>query len=170
MQLGWVPAFWLHPNAPGEPPICSGSNFFDTNNGAIFTTMDWNSPREGIRFTINDSGRFRASIFRAGSTSNRFPANADGFHGDIDVWLHVTVVWKIDPKFDIYVDGEPKTVSQGSDYGTSPQETFGAQMRMALGRPYVSYTNAVKTIKMIFDELIMFDRPLESHDLLVYLV
>ncbi len=158
------------------PPQCtSGATYMfwiklmDTISGAIFTTLDWSAPREGIRFHVDGNGKFQAAIFRAGPDLNRFQGQTNGFHNNINAWQHITVVWKTDPKYEIYLDGVANTVSQGGVY-TSSSGTWAARMRMFVGRQYVTYNNNVKTRKMVFDELILFDSPLEATELLPFLV
>ena len=155
------------------PPQCtSGATYMfwvkHLNNfgGAILTTVDWHPPRVGIMFEVFDDGRFRAIIHRHGATSNRFSGKTPGFHDNIDTWQHTVVVWKTDPKLEIYLDGEAKMVSQGVNYADHTK-TVAAPMRMFLGREFVTHTASL-TNKMIFDELILLDRPLGADDLVVY--
>ncbi len=153
------------------PPQCtSGATYMfwvkhlNGLGGAILTTMDWDQPREGIKFEMFNDGRFYILVRKYETNSNKFFGHAPGFHVNIDTWQHIVVVWKIDPKLEIYLDREVKTVSQGSNY---QGQTYPAPMRMFLGREYVTHT-ATLTKKIIFDELILFDRPLDADDLFIY--
>ncbi len=136
----------------------------DTSSGAILTTLDWSSPREGIRFHLDQNGDFKPAIFRLGSDLNRFEGTATGFHNNINTWQHIVVVWKIDPKYEVFLNGIAKTVSQGTAYASS-SGTQAARMRMYIGRQYITYNNNVKTRKMTFDELILYDRPLTESEI-----
>ncbi len=155
------------------PPQCtSGATYMfwikhlNGLGGAILTTMDWHPPSVGIRFEVFASGILYAQIRRYGARLNQFTGHTPGFHDNIDTWQHTVVVWKTDPKLEIYLDGEAKMVSQGVNYADHTK-TVAAPMRMFLGREFVTHTASL-TNKMIFDELILFDRPLDADDLVVY--
>ena len=57
-----------------------------------------------------------------------------------------------------------KTVNQGSDYGSS-RATLEPRMRMKLGVEYITRNTAGDAKNMIFDNLILFDRPLSQREI-----
>ena len=151
------------------PSECGATYMFwikqlDGNGGVILTTLDWSTPREGIRISAGNNDQLHVSIFREGATQNRFSGRVSGINDHIDSWLHVAIVWHTDPKFEIFFNGELKTVNQNADY-TSSHTTFEARMRMKLGVEYITRNTAVKTRDMIIDNLLFFDRPLTETDL-----
>ncbi len=108
------------------PPQCtSGATYMfwvkllDTKSDAILTTMDWSSPTEGIKLSLNSHGSFYAHVFREGLNLNNFRSDANDFHSNLNTRQHITVVWKIDPKFEVFVDGVVVPVSQGNNYSTT---------------------------------------------------
>ena len=70
--------------------------------GAILTTLDWASPREGIRISAGNDGKLRAAIFREGATLNRFSGWVPGINDHVNSWLHVAIVWYTDPKYEMF--------------------------------------------------------------------
>ncbi len=159
------------------PPQCtSGATYMlwiklhDTISGVVFTTLDWSSPREGIRFHLDANGKLHVAIFRVGPDLNRFTGTANGFHSNVHAWQHISVVWKTDPKFDVFLDGMSLSVSQGTAYSSSNHQTYEPRMRMFLGREYITRNTAVPTRNMTIDELKVFDRPLEEQEVMDCLI
>ena len=139
----------------------------DAQRGPILSTQDWSDPREGIRIMGENDGKLKVTIFRQGTTSNRFKGEVLDFNSYIGSWLHVAVVSHSDPRFEIYFNGMKQIVTQGTQYSTSGSSsvTLEPKMRMKLGAQYVTFSNTIKTKNMILDNLMLFDKPLTQADI-----
>ena len=139
----------------------------DGQRGPILSTQDWSNPRKGIRIMGENDGKLKVTIFRQGTTSNRFKGEVLVFNNYIDSWLHVAVVWQNDPRFEIYFNVIEQIVTQGTQYTTSGSShvTLESRMRMKLGAQYVTFSNTIKTKNMILDNLMLFDKPLTQADI-----
>ena len=73
-------------------------------------------------------------------------------------WLDVAIVWYTDPKFVLFFN-------QGSNYGSLSKVTFELRMRMKLGVEYITRNTAGEAKNMIFDNLMIFDRPLSQREI-----
>ena len=154
-----------------EPDDCTNGGatytfwikLLDSVNGVILTTLDWGPPREGIRIQAHN-GKLKLLIFREGSWGNRFSCKIPDINDFVNDWLHITVVWNTpNPRFEVYYNGIPKTFSQGTHYGGShATQAATAPLKMFLGRDYVRVNTPPKN--MIFDELVVYDRPLTQGD------
>ncbi len=159
-----------------DPAQCtSGSTYMfwinlqDTPMGAVLTTLDWQPPRAGIRVLIKDDGTLKCVVFAEGPTKNRFATFTPGLHDNLDTWQHVAIVWKKEPRIEVYYDGVSQTVTQPAILDDG-ETTSAAPMRMILGREHVTWDNNMKTKHMIIDELMFFDRPLTENDVSACLV
>ena len=132
--------------------------------GAILTTLDWSSPREGIRVSAGNNGKLDVAIFREGATHNRFTGSISGFGSHIGSWLHVTIVWCTDPKYEVFFNGVAKSVTQSSDYSSS-STTYAPRMRMRLGVQYITKVNDVKIKSMVIDNMTFYNKPLTQSDI-----
>ena len=132
---------------------------------AILTTLDYNSPTEGMRIEASNDGKYCAAVFRKGPEPNFLNACNAGIGNMIGSWMHVTTVWHTDPKFEVFLDGDSKPMSQPDNYGSSLPMVSEAQMRMKLGLLFLTHGSGVKTRSMIIDNLMLFDRPLTQSDI-----
>ncbi len=135
----------------------------NTKTGAIFTTMDSQRKQtEGLRVRTKGD-RMSILIFSPQETRNRFGNSVAGIDKHVNKWLHVAIVWHIDPKFEVYFNGVAQTVLGVNDYYTAIEKHFESPLRMVLGRMYLTYRNKLHdppTKDMVLDEFKTFDRPL----------
>ena len=132
--------------------------------GAILTTLDWDPPREGIRVSAGNNLKINVAIFREGATHNRFSSSISGSGSHIGSWLHVTIIWHTDPKYEVFFNGVAQSVSQSSDYFSS-SIIQALQMRMKLGVEYITRVTALKVKSMVIDNLIFYNKPLTQSDI-----
>ena len=132
--------------------------------GAILTTLDWSPPREGIRVSAGNNGKLNVAIFREGATHNRFTGSISGFGNHVGSWLHATIIWHTDPKYEVFLNGVAQSGSQSSDYSSS-SIIHAPRMRMKLGVEYITRVTALKVKSMVIDNLIFYNKPLTQSDI-----
>ena len=76
----------------------------------------------------------------------------------------MTIVWRTDPKYEVFFNGVAESVTQSGDYSSSTA-TYEPRMRMRLGVQYITKVNNVKTKSMVMDNLMFYDRPLTQSDI-----
>ncbi len=142
----------------------------DENRGPVLTTMDWNVKREGVRIIVAGSGRLSISVFKFGTGLNSFEAASPGIlHNNINMWQHIAVVFHATPRVEFYIDGVSRTRTHNHAYSSSAT-TYKARLKLVIGREWVYHESLTAMPRhMEFDELCVFDWPLNNDELAAYL-
>ncbi len=158
------------------PLLCkSGATYMfwikqqNTKAGSIFTTMEGGGGKgtEGLRVTTKGD-RMLLVLFGQQTNKNTFGSNVRGLNKYVNKWVHVAIVWHIDPKFEVYFNGRAQTVLGAKDYDTVGSKIHESPLRMILGRMYLTYRNKLHdppTKDMVLDEFKTFDRPLTQTEI-----
>ncbi len=140
----------------------------DENKGPVLTTMDWTSKREGFRISVYKGGRLKLDVFKFGSGLNYLEAESDPvLHEKINMWQQIVVVFYAIPMVLFKIDGV--TRSRSPVYSSSAT-TYKARLEMVIGRKWVHHQSSIAIPRhMEFDELCVFDWPLNNDELAAYL-
>ena len=171
----WVDSSDMTPCMLAPSQCATGATYIfwikllDENRGPVLTTMDWNVKREGVRIIVAGSGRLSISVFKFGTGLNSFEAASPGIlHNNINMWQHIAVVFHATPRVEFYIDGVSRTRSHNHAYSSSAT-TYKARLEMVIGREWVYHESLTATPRhMEFDELYVFDWPLNNDELVAY--
>ena len=116
---------------------------------------------------MEDVFSFRAEVYREGNTNSYVTVVVADLNAYVDSWLHIALVWFNDPRFEVYFDGNTKNVLPPAGYSNFVWPVVANAGLMYVGKGSTAdVALQFHSASMIFDELILHDRPLGGAEVL----
>ncbi len=135
----------------------------DLSDKTILTTSNW-PPTEGIKMGMRgEDFALGVHLYRNLTTNEYITKSTFGpkLTQYLDSWLHITVTGFTDDSFKIYYNGNQQILEEKTQVRV---DTISPSLhRMVVGRGDVSHWGGLdsqRTLNMVFDELVMYDKPL----------
>ncbi len=128
----------------------------------LTTTFQW---AEGIRIPGSTTS-LHAYVYRPGATNNYFATQVSGMSVALHTWVHMAVIWFVDPRVEIYLDGEQQSLIGDTAYRPL-SATVGSNSlnQMFVGKNFVNSGSNAPDV--IMDSITLCDRPLSAAEILI---
>ncbi len=134
-----------------------------TTEGGIMTTLTFSPEREGLKIRTKSGNKLYVAKFKKGDLYTKFHHSVNDLV--FNTWLQITVVWRNDPKLEIYFNNNLASDKAGSYF--SNHHITDTEGKMVLGRWYTGSGGGY--CSMIIDYINLYNRPLSTEEIgLVY--